>query len=280
MSTVRAALAAATDLLAAVDSARFEAELLLAHALARPRAWLYAHGEEALDDDAATTFAMLVQRRVAGEPVAYLTGRRAFRSLDLAVTPQVLIPREDTERLVELALAQLPPGPCDVADLGTGSGAIALAIAHERPDARIVATDASAPALAVARANALRLGLANVAFAQGDWCAALGAERFDLIAANPPYVAAGDAHLAQGDPRHEPETALVSGPDGLDAIRAIVASAPAHLKAGGRLLLEHGHDQGGRVRELLENRGFVAVATAHDAGGRERVSHGHWPSLP
>ncbi|NCT68414.1 MAG: peptide chain release factor N(5)-glutamine methyltransferase [Rhodanobacteraceae bacterium] len=277
MHSVRNLLTAAAARLGGEDG-RGEAELLLAHALGKPRTWLFAWPEFAPDTAQCGAFERLVAARVRGEPVAYLTGHRGFWSFDLAVTPAVLIPRPETELLVELALARLPrERTVAVADLGTGSGAIALALAHERPQARVLATDASADALAVARGNAAKLGLTNVAFAQGDWCAALGAARFALIASNPPYIEAADPHLQQGDLPHEPLAALASGADGLDAIRAIVASAPDHLDVGGWLLLEHGWEQGAAVRALLSARGFVEVETARDLGGRDRVSLGRWP---
>ncbi len=257
------------------DAARLEAEMLLAHALRRPRAWLYAHGDDEVAPAMAEIFETLVRRRVEGEPVAYLTGERGFWSFALGVDASTLVPRPETERLVELALDRLPPGRAvAVADLGTGSGAIALAIAHERPRARVLATDASAAALAVAQANARRLGRDNVAFREGDWCAAFEVdERFDLIASNPPYIAEDDPHLETGDLRHEPRAALVSGRDGLDAIRRIVTDAPAHLVPGGWLLLEHGHEQGSAVRGLLAVD-FTDVFTATDLEGRERISGG------
>ena len=256
-----------------------EAGLLLAHALGRTRGWLFAHGSDAVEAAAAATFDALVARREAGEPVAYLCGQRGFWTLDLAVTPDTLIPRPETELLVELALARLPRGrEAHVADLGTGSGAIALALASERPRARVLATDASAAALAVAHANAGRLGLGNVEFRRGDWYEALPGLRFDLIASNPPYIAADDPHLAQGDLRHEPLSALASGADGLVAIRAIVAGAAAHLLPGGWLLLEHGWTQGAAVRELLEAGGFCEVGTQRDLEERDRVSLGRRPA--
>lgn len=211
--------------------------------------------------------------------MAYLLGRRGFWTLDLAVGPDTLIPRPETELLVEQALQRLPSGqPCRVADLGTGSGAIALAIASERPLAQVVATDRSAAALAVARRNAEALGLASrVGFREGDWFAPLAGERFGLVASNPPYIREGDPHLGQGDLRHEPPSALASGADGLDALRAIVAGAPGHLEPGGWLLLEHGHDQGPAVRALLSDAGFVDVATVPDLEGRDRVGLGRRP---
>lgn len=256
-----------------------EAVLLLLHVLVRPRAWLYAHGDDRLAADAAHRFEQLVARRSAGEPVAYLVGSRGFWTLDLAVTPDTLIPRPETELLVEQALARLDAGtPARVADLGTGSGAIALAIASERPRARVVATDRSEAALAVARGNAMANGLGDrVEFRAGDWFAPLAGKRFDLVASNPPYIAAGDPHLGQGDLRHEPPSALASGPDGLDAIRTIVAAAPEHLLAGGWLLLEHGFDQGPAVRALLQAAGFDQVATVPDLEHRDRVSLGRRP---
>lgn len=254
-----------------------DARWLLAHAAGRTPAWLYAHGAEALGPDVVDRFAQLVQRRAAGEPVAYLTGRRGFWRQELAVTPATLIPRPETERLVELALERLPSGPAwQVADLGTGSGAIALALAAERPGAQVLATDASAAALAVARANAGACGLGNVAFAEGDWCAALGEARFHLIASNPPYIAEGDDHLRQGDLRFEPAAALASGPDGLQAITRIAAAAPAHLHPGGWLLIEHGWQQGAAVRALLLAAGMTAVQTWQDLEARDRVSGGQW----
>jgi release factor glutamine methyltransferase len=253
--------------------ARLDAELLLAHALGVSRASLYAHAEDEPDTAARDAFLHLVDERARGVPVAYLVGRREFWSLDLAVTPAVLIPRPETELLVELALARIPQdSAADVADLGTGSGAIALAIASKRPLARVVATDRSEAALEIASQNARRLSLANVAFAKGDWFAAL-ATNFDVIVSNPPYVAAGDPHL-DGDLRHEPASALVAGADGLDALRRIAAGALAHLRAGGWLFVEHGFDQGEPVRRLFRAGGLKDVETVRDAGGRERVTLG------
>jgi release factor glutamine methyltransferase len=256
-----------------------DAALLLVHALARPRSWLYAHGDDVVDAGSARRFSDLVSRREAGEPVAFITGRRGFWRFDLQVTPDTLIPRPETERLVELALARLPEGDLvQVADLGTGSGAIAVALAHERPRAHVVATDASAAALAVARGNAAELGLRNIEFRHGDWLAPLAGECFDLIASNPPYIEEGDVHLGQGDLRFEPRGALSSGADGLDAIRRIAADAPACLRDGGWLLLEHGWEQGAPVRALLEDAGFIDVATARDLEDRDRVSLGRRPA--
>ncbi|MDQ1109758.1 release factor glutamine methyltransferase [Stenotrophomonas rhizophila] len=275
---IRHLLAAAARVLPGVEG-RHEAELLLLHVLGRERGWLFAHATDLLDPATAEAFAALLQRRIAGEPVAYLLGRRGFWTLDLAVSPATLIPRPETERLVELALERLPEGmPLRIADLGTGSGAIALALASERPLAQIVATDMSGDAIAVAAGNARQHGLANVAFRQGSWHAPLAGERFDLIASNPPYIASDDPHLAQGDLRFEPATALASGHDGLDDIRLIIAGAPAHLQPGGWLLMEHGWDQGEAIRALLEGAGFVEVETALDLEQRDRVSLGRWPT--
>ncbi|WP_133478992.1 peptide chain release factor N(5)-glutamine methyltransferase [Cognatilysobacter segetis] len=254
-----------------------EAELLLAHVLGHSPAWLFAHGDDTADDALQAEFRRLVDRRVAGEPVAYLVGRRGFWTFDLDVGPATLIPRPETELLVELVLERLPPGAVDVADLGTGSGAIALAVAKERPAARVVATDASADALSVARCNAARLGLDRVRFLLGDWYAPLAGAQFDLIASNPPYIAEGDPHLARGDLRHEPPTALASGVDGLDAIRILAAGARAHLRRGGWLLVEHGFDQGEAVRALLAGAGLRDVSTARDLEDRDRVTLGRAP---
>jgi release factor glutamine methyltransferase len=257
---------------------RVDAEALLLHVLDKPRSWLIAHDTDALDAATVAAYEALVARRAAGEPVAYLTGRRGFWSLDLDVTPATLIPRPETELLVELALQRLPPGrPLQVADLGTGSGAIALAIAHERPQARVAAVDASGEALAVARGNAHRLGIGNVRFLQGDWMTPLSGESFAVIVSNPPYIEADDPHLGQGDLRFEPASALASGVDGLDAIRQIVAAAQARLEPGGWLLLEHGWNQGGPVCALLAAAGYAEVATFQDLEGRDRVSGGRRP---
>lgn len=274
MAEVREALASASARL----GGRVEAEALLLHVLRQPRSWLFAHGGDALGLDVQMAFDALVARRAQGEPVAYITGRRGFWTLELEVTPATLIPRPETELLVELALERLPRDAASrVADLGSGSGAIALSIASERPQALVVATDASAEALAVARRNAQRLGIANVRFAQGDWLAPLAGERFALIVSNPPYIEAADPHLAQGDLRFEPASALASGVDGLDDIRLIVAGARAHLESGGWLLFEHGWNQGEASRALLGAAGYTQVFTAQDLEARDRVSGGWLP---
>ena len=271
MPDVHTVLAAATRRL----GERVDAEQLLLHLLDQPRSWLYAHAGEPLDTDVQTAYAALLERRAGGEPLAYITGRRGFWSLELEVTPATLIPRADTERLVELALQRLPRDFSGaLADLGTGSGAVALAIASERPLAQVLATDASDAALIVARRNAQRLGLANVAFALGDWLAPLAGQRFALIVSNPPYIEAADPHLAQGDLRFEPATALASGHDGLDDIRRIIRDARQHLEPAGWLLFEHGWNQGDAARALLREAGYAEVFTAQDLEGRDRVSGG------
>ncbi|RZJ59864.1 MAG: peptide chain release factor N(5)-glutamine methyltransferase [Acidovorax sp.] len=257
--------------------ARIDAQLLLLHTLGRPdagRAWLLAHDTDELDEAAQAQFIALCQRRAAGEPVAYLTGRKEFYGLALQVDARVLDPRPDTETLVDWALELIAPLPAPrLADLGTGSGAIALALQSQRPTAQVLAVDASSDALAVAQANATRLGL-PVHFRQGNWMAGLDSVVFDAIVSNPPYIAAQDPHLAALT--HEPLQALASGADGLEDIRTIVAQAPAHLVAGGWLLLEHGYDQAEAVRDLLRATGFAAVSSRQDLAGVERCSGGRW----
>jgi len=273
-ATVGQLLAAAARRLPG-DEARAEAERLLAHALGVGPTWLYTHRDDVPAAAQVAGFERLLERRLAGEPVAYLLGHRGFWRFDLAVTPATLIPRPETERLVELALDRLPEGrPLRVADLGTGTGAIALAIAFERPLAQVVATDASAAALAIAQGNAKTLGLSRVEFREGDWFGPLAGERFDLIASNPPYIAQDDAHLSQGDLRFEPASALASGKDGLDDIRRIAAAAPAHLHDGGWLLVEHGWDQGAAVRGIFATAGLNDIGTVQDWERRDRVTLG------
>ncbi|MEO7916945.1 MAG: peptide chain release factor N(5)-glutamine methyltransferase [Dokdonella sp.] len=274
MTSIRVILQQATARLPG-DEGAAEARLLLQHALQKNSTWLHMHGRDKVDTDAADRYETLLAERLSGAPIAYLTGMRGFWSMDLAVTSDVLIPRPETELLVELALLRIPiADTVDVADLGTGSGAIALALASERPHACVVATDQSEAALAVARGNAERLSLGNVCFAQGDWCNALEDSHYSVIASNPPYIAIGDAHLDRGDLRFEPAMALSSGNDGLDAIRSIRTNAPSHLVDGGWLLLEHGWDQGDAVRALMVEAGFVDVATHRDLGDRDRVTLG------
>lgn len=257
------------------ESARLDAELLLRHVLGVNRSWLYAWPDKPLAAQQQQQFEALVARRAQGEPIAHILGEREFWSLTLKVTPDTLIPRPDTELLVEQALRLLPnDAALKVADLGTGSGAIALAIARERPCCTLVATDYSAAALAVAQQNAIRNQIGNVEFSRGRWCEALGDEQFDLIVSNPPYIAVDDPHLAQGDVRFEPRSALASGPDGLDDIRQIAFEVSAHLLAEGWLLLEHGFEQGEKVRAILVSNGFDPVITWRDLAGHERVTGG------
>ncbi len=278
MGDIRTALHTARSKLAALPQAdaALEAELLLAEAMAKPRVYLTAWPERALSTEERATFQSTLQRRLKGEPIAYILGHREFWSLDLQVNQHVLIPRPETELLVELALDAYPADTSILAaDLGTGSGAIAAALARERPHWRIIATDLSDKALAVAQHNFRRHGFGRVECRQGHWCAALGMdERLQLIVSNPPYVEQADPHLEQGDPRFEPRTALAAGPDGLDDFRRITEQAPAHLQAGGRLMLEHGWNQGAAVRDLLLQAGFEDVRTHRDLAGQERASEG------
>lgn len=261
------------------ESPRADAELLLARAVGQPRSWLYAHSDAVLSDEQASSFRTLLERRRRGEPVALILGTREFWSMELIVTADTLIPRPETELLVELALRHLPAqSHSRVLDLGTGSGAIALALAHERPLAEVTASDADARTLAVAQKNAARLGLGRVRFLLGNWFSAVRDERFDVIASNPPYIADGDPHLLQGDLRFEPRAALASGSDGLDALRAIAAAAPRYLQPDGWLLLEHGFEQGGAVRAFLQSAGFADIATNADMEGRDRVTGGRHPA--
>jgi release factor glutamine methyltransferase len=264
------------SLLAASGLPPIEAQVLAAHALGLSRARLLAGSQRTLDADAIRSIERLFLLRRAGEPVAYLTGEREFHGLSLKITHDVLIPRPETELLVDLALERLPNRAGRVVDLGTGSGAIAVAIAHAAPDTEVFAVDSSRAALAVARENARRHG-ASIRFVESEWFAGLAGERFDVVVSNPPYVAAGDGHLGEGDLRFEPRTALVGGPDGLDAIRTIVAGAKAHLVPGGWLLFEHGFDQGERCRSLLGMYGYAGIASWPDLAGITRVAGGRAP---
>ena len=270
-------LAGALAHAASLGLARLDAQLLLLHAMGRrphERAWLLAHDEDRLPDSQRGAFDALCGRRLAGEPLAYLVGEKEFFGLVLRVDQRVLVPRPDTETLVEWALERLEDRQAPAAlDLGTGSGAIALALKHRRPDARVEAIDRSDEALAVARANGERLGL-QVAWRQASWLQGAG-RGFDLIVSNPPYIEAGDPHLAAL--AHEPLSALASGPDGLQDLRMIAAAAPTHLATGGWLLLEHGWNQAGAVRALLSAAGFTQVASRRDLAGIERCSGGQWP---
>ncbi len=263
-------------IIAALPLDPLENRILLCHATGLSRVQLITRAEQPLTPDEAACLDTLVQRRLAGEPIAYIVGKREFFGLDFAVSEAVLIPRPDTELLVELAIERLPPDG-RLLDMGTGSGAIAVSVAHARPDAQVTALDLSEAALAVARQNAAG-NRVQVRFLQSDWFKALeAAERFELIASNPPYIAAGDAHLSQGDLRFEPAGALTDHADGLSALRSIVDGSPAHLLPGGWLLMEHGYDQAANVRALLDGAGYTEVQSWRDLAGIERVSGGRCP---
>jgi len=266
--------ARAGELLGAGEIERADARALLRSVLEVTDAQLIAHPERELTVEELLRYRALAGRRRAGEPVAYLTGERDFYSLAMKVTPAVLIPRPETELLVDLALERLPHGhAASVLDLATGSGCVAVAIARSRPAAQVAATDVSPAALAIARDNAQRHGV-TVEFRESDWFEALAGRRFEIVVANPPYVAAADRHLEEGDLRFEPREALVAGPTGYECIDRIVAQAPRHLAAGGWLLCEHGYDQAAACRDRLVQAGFTAVFSARDLAGIERVSGG------
>ncbi|AWB35039.1 peptide chain release factor N(5)-glutamine methyltransferase [Orrella marina] len=265
------------DCLARAELPRLELRMLLEHVLERPRAWMLAHDDESLSSDQLYQFNCLLQKRLAGEPMAYLIGRRSFMEFELQVTPEVLIPRPETELLVEKSLALISDlkKPA-LLDLGTGSGAIAIALSRVRPDASVTATDASQGALYVAKGNARRLGV-QITFCYGNWFDALErGQLFDLIVSNPPYIHQDDEHLLKGDLRFEPAVALTDGKDGLSALDEIVTKAPMWLKTGGSLWVEHGYDQGQSVRYLLRQAGFDDVRTDPDLAGLDRISGGVW----
>ena len=275
VSVGRALAGARATLEATSGSARLDAEILLSHVLGRARARLLAHPATPLDSDSETRFEDLVKRRCAGEPIAYLTGRREFWSFDLHVTPDTLIPRPETEHLVEAVLAAVAPDEAaTIADIGTGAGAIAIALARERPRAFVLGSDRSPAAVAVARANARRLGSGNIAFAVADACAALAPGRWSVIVSNPPYVAENDPHLLGGDVRFEPRDALVSGSSGLDMLDTLARQAPRRLAPGGWIVMEHGAGQGAAVRSLLSRAGLGVVETTRDLAGHERLTRG------
>jgi len=267
---------ARTQLEAGSDSARLDAELLLAHVLQQGRTWLYTWSDRLLSAEQQQAADALLARRLAGEPVAYLLGERDFWSLNLNVNPSTLIPRPDTETLVEWALELPLPANSRMLDLGTGTGAIALALASEQPSWQVSGVDFNADAVALAQANAARNQLARVSFMQSDWYSAVSGD-FDLIVSNPPYIDEDDEHLAQGDVRFEPRSALVADNHGLSDLALIIDRAPGFLRANGWLLLEHGYQQADAVCELLRGRGFAEVSNRRDLGGQPRISGGRWP---
>ena len=282
MNTIEQALAEARQQIKSLPHAptKLEAEVLLAFALQQSRSYLYTWPQRALTEEQDARFRELVARRCRGEPIAYITGRREFWGLDLKVSPATLIPRPETEHLVEIALHYIPEHqPMTIADLGTGSGALALALASERPRCQIIATDVSTPALEIAEQNRQNLQLANVRFLHGRWFAPLANLRFDIVVSNPPYVAADDPHLQRGDLRFEPQQALSSGPDGLHDIREIITTAPGYMKPGAWLILEHGYNQGDAVTDLFHHGGFTRVACHHDYAERERTTIGQLPPV-
>lgn len=274
--TIQSAIIFATNQLKSTTP-RLDGELLLAHVLNVSRGYCYSHPEQELTVEQQLHLQALIQERLAGEPIAYLIGRQAFWNDDFIVTPSTLIPRPETELLVQILLSELPvESEIQVADLGTGCGAIALSLAKERPTWQITATDFSKEALQVARENAQALHLKNVHFSQGSWCLALPHQLYHAIVSNPPYIAERDPHLEWGDVRFEPRNALVSGPDGLSAMQEIISNAGDYLHNGGLLLLEHGFEQGEAVRALLEKWGFTRIKTERDLAGHERATSGIW----
>lgn len=285
MPSIRAVLQKAqaqlneAPLLDAIDS-RYESQLLLQHVLKVNRAWLIAHENDDLAADIQHGFNTLIQRRIDGEPIAYILGSREFYGLNLAVTPATLIPRPDTEILVDVALDKIPANQAThILDLGTGTGAIALAIAQQRPQAQVTGVDASKPALEVAISNSQQLHIANSHFILSDWFNELNDTRFDVIVSNPPYIEEADSHLKQGDLRFEPISALASGADGLVDIRRIIDGCLIHLKPQGWLMFEHGYNQAESVRELMAQTGLVAIETFNDLGGNDRVTIGKNPLI-
>ena len=274
MLTVQELLRSGSDL--PTDSARRDTEILLCHCLGKSRAWLYTWPEKGVARDCARDFEKLLAQRREGVPVAYLTGEREFWSLQLAVSDATLIPRPETETLVSWALELALPNAASVLDLGTGSGAIALALASERPHWHVTALDVSEEALQVARGNAVRTRLTSVHFVQSDWYQAVTGQRFNALLANPPYIDGDDPHLALGDVRFEPRSALVSSDSGLEDLGRLVTGAPDQLLDGGWLLLEHGFEQANAVRVMLHDAGFSQVSTRRDMSGQQRITGGRW----
>ena len=272
IATVAECVAQQKRLAAISDSPRLDCELLLAEVLGKSRSWLFAYPEKALEPEQLCAFESLFERRLNGEPIAHILGRREFWGLTLAVNASTLIPRPDTETLVEAALELSLASNAAVLDLGTGTGAIALALAHERPTWQLVGADFSEEAVALAEHNAQLTGLTGVSFHHSNWYAAFAGQRFDLIVSNPPYIDKKDQHLNEGDVRFEPLSALVAEQQGLADLAYIISQAPSYLESAGFLMLEHGYDQGAAVRKLLEQHGFVAAKTIQDLGGNDRVS--------
>lgn len=270
-------LTSAITRLSTGESPKRDAEILLRFVTGKTRTFLLAFGETRLTVEQLQRLDALLARRINGEPIAYLTGEREFWSLPLAVSPATLIPRPDTECLVEQALQRLPAAPSSILDLGTGTGAIALAIASERADCQVTGVDAQPDAVTLAKHNAERLGITNVRFLLSDWFSSLPNQHFTLIVSNPPYIDADDRHLFQGDVRFEPSSALVAAENGLADLRAIIEQAASHLLPDGWLLLEHGWRQGAAVRQLLQTHGFERIETCRDYGNNDRVSLGLWP---
>ena len=267
---------AAARLAKVCDTPRLDAEVLLGHILVQPRSYLFAHPEAPLSAEKAKAFDLILQQRLAGRPVAYLVGEREFWSLTVRVNPSTLIPRPETELLVEKTLPHIPDDRAvHVLELGTGSGAVALALSVERPSCNIVATDACSTALSIARQNAASHGVSNIEFVAGDWFDPLADRKFDVIVSNPPYIRDADPHLGKGDARSEPRRALAAGPDGLDALRLIITGAGLHLISDGWLLLEHGYDQAADVAALLSSNGFDSVCCHRDHAGHPRVTEAH-----
>ncbi|MGP9437689.1 peptide chain release factor N(5)-glutamine methyltransferase [Ewingella sp. AOP8-B2-18] len=266
----------ATRRLSAGESPKHDAEILLGFVTGRSRTFIMAFGETPLTASELEQLEALLARREQGEPVAYLVGEREFWSLPLSVSPATLIPRPDTECLVEQALLRLPPSPQKVLDLGTGTGAVALAIASERPDCQLIGVDLQPEAVKLAQHNAQKLAIANASFVQGSWFAPVAGQQFAVIVSNPPYIDSADPHLAEGDVRFEPASALVADNAGLADLQTLIEQAPQHLLAGGWLLLEHGWQQAKDVQQLFRQAGYHQVATVKDYGGNDRVSLGQW----
>ena len=262
------------------ESPRRDAEILLGHVTGKSRTQILAFDETTLSAAQAETLTQLLARRQNGEPIAHLVGSREFWSLSLFVSPATLIPRPDTECLVEQALARLPQRPCRILDLGTGTGAVALALASERPDCQLTAVDYIADAAALAQRNADHLGITNVTIMQSDWFSALSPQRFAMIVSNPPYIDEQDEHLSQGDVRFEPKTALVAGDSGLADLAHIVNQGRDWLEPGGYMLLEHGWRQGAAVRALFTSAGYAQVQTCRDYGDNDRLTLAQWPGAP